>query len=243
MMIACALLLCAACQGERGPAGEDGEDGEDGMDGQTGPQGPMGEQGLMGLQGAMGAAGPQGASGPAGPQGEMGARGPTGSSGSQGSAAQSVGGGSSYRPSAFVGCAATLDLVDGNMLGEDGQGETIVQYILTQYSNDDIEVRCFAVLGAHESPQYSAYFPSITMGAATASCDVTADYPPYPLNGGIPGYWHLQLMNDMPTATYVDPDPNHPLDGQGFTFAEDDCAAFVMDLGGKWYSSTLAEAL
>jgi Collagen triple helix repeat (20 copies) len=244
-MIACALLLCAACQGERGPAGEDGEDGEDGMDGQAGPQGPMGEQGLMGLQGAMGAIGETGPAGPSGPKGDTGPRGPTGapgSAGSQGASAQGVGG-SGYRPASFVGCAATLDLVDGDTLGEDGIGETIVQYILTTYSNGDVEVRCFAVLGTHESPQYSAYFPSITTGAETASCDVTSDYPPYPMNGGVPGYWHLQLTNRMPSATYVDSDLNHPLDGQGFMFAEDDCAAFVMDLGGMWYASTLAEAL
>jgi hypothetical protein len=98
-------------------------------------------------------------------------------------------------------------------------------------------------MGARESPQYSAYFPAITMGAATATCDITADYPPYPGNGGVAGYWHLQLMNGVPAATYVDPDLNHPLDGLGFTFMDDDCAAFVMDLGGMWYASTLAEAL
>jgi hypothetical protein len=136
-----------------------------------------------------------------------------------------------------------LDLLDSNGLGEDGTGETIVQYILTRYSNDDVEVRCFAAMGARESPQYSAYFPAITMGAATATCDITADYPPYTSNGGVAGYWHLQLMNGTPSASYVDPDLNHPLDGLGFTFMDGDCAAFVMDLGGMWYPSTLGEAL
>ncbi len=241
ILIACALL-CAACEGERGPAGEDGTDGEDGVDGTAGPQGPMGEQGLMGLQGEVGMKGEAGPAGPAGPKGDVGARGPSGASGTAGSSTSSAGG-SSYRPASFVGCAASLDLLDANGLGEDGSAETLVQYILTTYSNDDVEVRCFAAIGASESPQYSAYFPSITMGAATAACDITADYPPFPGSGGIPGYWHLQRMNGTPSATYVDPDFNHPLDGQGFTFTDDDCAAFVMDLGGMWYPSTLAEAL
>lgn len=239
IMIACAFF-CVACQGERGPAGDDGEDGTDGTDGQTGPQGPMGDQGLQGLLGPMGAAGP---AGPMGAMGLRGAEGPRGPSGSPGTAASSGGGGSSYRPSSFVGCAATLDLLDGAMPGQDQQPDSIVQYSITVYSNDDVEVRCFALLGSVESPQFSAYYPSITMGAATAACEVTADYPPYPGSGGIPGYWHLQLTNGVPSATYVDNDVNHPLDGQGFTFVDNDCSAFVMDLGGMWYASTLAEAL
>jgi hypothetical protein len=238
-MIACALF-CAACQGERGPAGEDGDDGKDGIDGELGLQGPMGEQGLMGLQGAMGTPGPEGPNGTSGPKGADGARGPAGA---PGSTANSVGGGSSYRPAGYVSCGAQLDLLDGATLGEDGSVDTVVAYTIMRYSNDDIEVGCYALLGANESPQFSAYYPAITQGALTAPCEVTSDYPPYPGGGGSPGYWTFELMNGMATASYTDADLNHPLDGDGFVFAENNCVAFVMDLGGMWYSSTLAEAL
>lgn len=240
VMIACALF-CAACQGERGPAGEDGDDGTDGVDGQTGPQGPMGEQGLTGLPGANGEPGPEGPAGVSGPKGADGARGPAGTPGS--SASSTATGGSSYRPSAYVSCGATLDLLDGATLGEDAQPDTVVSYTIMKYSNDDIEVTCYAVLGARESPQFSAYYPAVTQGSLTGTCEVTSDYPPYPSGGGSPGYWRLELMSATPAATYVDDDLNHPLDGNGFVFEEGNCLSFVMDLGGKWYSSTLAEAL
>jgi hypothetical protein len=239
IMLACALFY-AACQGERGPAGEDGEDGTDGTDGQSGPQGPMGEQGLMGLQGPIGATGPEGPKGATGAKGTDGARGP---SGAPAATSNSASGGSSYRPAGYVSCVAQLDLLNGATLGEDGVAETIVSYTIMRYSNDDIEVTCYALLGTSESPQYSAYYPAITQGSVSATCEVASDYPPYPGNGGIPGFWTLELMNGMPTAAYTDADTNHPLDGEGFVFAENSCASFVMDLGGMWYSSTLAEAL
>ena len=247
VVIAYALLI-AACQGERGPAGEDGEDGKDGVDGETGAQGADGAQGLQGLPGPMGPPGErgergaQGAKGDQGDTGDRGAAGPAGSAGSQAAAASGAGG-ASYRPASFVGCGVLLDLLDGAQLGEDGEADTVVQYAITIFSNDDVEVRCNAVLGAKESPQFSAFYPSITMGAQTATCDVTADYPPYPSGGGRPGYWRMQLNEGVPTATYVDDDLNHPLDGSGYTFVDADCGSFVMDLGGKWYAATLADAL
>lgn len=240
LMIVCALL-CAACQGERGPAGEDGEDGTDGEDGQTGPQGPMGEQGFAGPQGATGDTGPQGPSGPAGPMGADGARGP---SGVPSSTSSSVGGGSNYRPSAYVRCAAQLDWLNGVTPGSDGQPESLVSYSIMKYSNDDVEVTCYAILGALESPQFSAYYPAPTAGAMSGPCSVISDYPPYPAAGaGSQGYWTVSLQMGVPTAAYTDDDPGHPLDGESFAFEDADCAAFVMDLGGKWYTSTLAEAL
>jgi hypothetical protein len=239
IVIACALL-CAACQGERGPAGEDGRDGKDGVDGQSGAQGPQGDQGVVGLIGPMGE---QGLAGPAGPTGAKGADGARGPSGAPASTSNSVGGGSSYRPAAWVACAAQLDLISGSSLGQDGTADTFVSYSVTKYSNDDSEVRCFAALGAEEAPQFTAYYPSIANGAETAPCEVTLDYPPYPPGGGSPGFWHMEVTNGIPNATYMDADAAQALDGQGFDFAAQNCQAYVMDLGGTWYESTLAEAL
>jgi Collagen triple helix repeat (20 copies) len=236
------VFVCAACKGDPGAAGEDGKDGTDGMDGMDGIQGPMGEQGLTGLPGPTGPMGPEGPPGMNGAKGADGARGPAGPSGM--AAASSGDGGSSYRPKSFVSCGGLLDFLNGSMPGSDGTEDTIIQYSVTTYSNDDVEVRCFAVLGADESPQFSAYYPSITMGSLTAACSVTLDYP-YGAGGGVsPGYWAFELdMNHMPIATYNDDDAGHPLDQEGVTFMDANCSSFVMDLGGMWYESTLTEAL
>lgn len=246
IVIAYALVLstvASACEGEPGPAGKNGKDGADGLDGERGEQGPTGAQGLQGLPGPMGPAGERGERGAMGEKGDEGDPGPAGPAGAQGTSSTSSGGGSSYRPSSWVVCGVTLDLLDGATLSEDGDADTFVQYMLTTYSNADVEVRCNAILGTAESPQYSAYYPGITALAESATCEVTADYPPYPGNGGAPGFWKLELVDGVPGATYVDADLNHPLDGSGYTFMEDDCAAFVMDLAGKWYPATLGEAL
>jgi hypothetical protein len=234
--MACVLLM-AACEGERGPAGRSGADGRDGEDGPPGEQGTMGAQGVMGLPGARGAEGP---AGPAGPQGEPGADGARGADGPPGSIA--AGGGFSYRPSGFVGCVVLLDLLDGSGLGEDGTADTAVEYAITAYSNDDVSVRCNATVGA-ETAAFSAYYPAITNGAASGTCDATADYPPYPAGGGSPGFWRLQITDTGLSAVYFDADLNHPLDGSAYDFIENDCSAFVMDLSGEWHDAALTDVI
>lgn len=62
-------------------------------------------------------------------------------------------------------------------------------------------------------------------------------------NGGRPGHWAMQIDEQKLVAVYSDPDLNHPLHGSGYAFTDTDCAAFVMDIGGMWYSSMLAEIL
>jgi hypothetical protein len=228
-------LMYAACQGERGPAGEDGEDGLDGEDGETGPQGAMGEQGAMGLPGAPGS---EGAEGPPGAKGADGARGAPGPAGMNGT---SSGAGSTYRPAAFVGCAVLLDLLDGIQSGEDGDGDTILTYNVTIFSNDDLEVRCAVELLGVGSDSTSEYYPSVTVGATTGPCLVTADLPPYPQGASAPGYWRMTIAPPSLSAAYHDVDPGHPRDGDGYTFIEDDCNAFVMDLGGTWHPSMLTD--
>ena len=241
MLIAC-TMLCLACQGETGPAGRSGKNGRDGMDGAIGPQGPMGEQGLAGLPGPTGPEGPRGPAGPAGAKGAEGERGMAGPAGASSTGSLSTGA-SSYRPTAFIGCGVTLDLIDGSSLGEDGVADSVLEYSLTIFSNDDVEVRCAGALGTIESDNYSAYYPGVTMGAQLAACAVTVDYPPYPQNGGRPGHWLMQIDEQKLVAVYADPDLNHPLDGSGYEFTDADCASFVMDLGGKWYPATLADVL
>lgn len=244
IVIVCVLMCaaCAGCQGERGPAGENGKNGDDGTDGQSGPQGPMGEQGFAGPQGPMGDSGEQGPAGPSGPKGADGARGPAGTAGAMTS---STGGGSSYRPSSYVNCVAQLDLVDGpTTLGQDNEPDTVVNYTIMMYSNDDVEVSCFAVFLSTESPQYAAYYPAIRKDASLAHCGVSADLPPYPANGrSVAGFWDLSVASGVPTALYNDDDPGHPLDGTGFMFNDDNCDSWVMSLGGMWFESTLADAL
>ena len=234
--IAC-LLMCFACQGERGPAGRNGRNGVDGDDGETGLQGPMGMQGAQGLPGPMGVKGETGAAGPPGTNGE---RGPAGPAGQPSIGAMSTGG-NAYRPSGWARCVAVLDLLDGAELGEDDIPDTALEYALTVFSNDDVDARCGAVVAGSGAVMSSAYYPGVTNLAAVAPCSITADYPPFPQGGSIPGYWELTLEEGVPTATYYDNDTNHPLDGITFEYVEEDCDAFVMDLGGMWYESSLAE--
>jgi hypothetical protein len=135
-----------------------------------------------------------------------------------------------------------LDLVDASGLGEDGVADTAVEYALTVYSNDDVAVRCNATLGA-EASAFSAYYPAITNGAASGTCDATADYPPYPPGGGSPGFWRLQIGDTGLSALHFDADLNHPLDGSSYEFVENDCSAFVMDISGEWHDAAISDVL
>lgn len=178
--------------------------------------------------------GPQGVPGPRGQMGNPGERGPAGPPGDS----------SAYRPEFWVSCLSTLDLLrpaaaGGVERGSDGIGETSLKYALMQYTNNDIEARCSAGLGAAQADSLNVYYPATTKGASTGLCIVNSDYGS-PANGAV-GYWSFTAGASGMNGTYNDAD--NPLMLNGFThhFADQDCNAQMMDVSGKWTSVSLAD--
>ncbi len=207
------VLAVLVLLGCEGPAGAAGADGDDGEDGERGPRGPAGDAGVEG---------------PPGPQGDA-----------------AIGGW--YYPIAWFACGGSYDLVDADQLidspdviGEDGVEETGLSYTITLFSTGDVDVQCTAGLGRAESAAGAAYFPGDRAGAGDASCLAGVDYPPF---GSTVGFWSFAIDGDGPSATYLDPDPGHPLDAEAVAFDDGDCTVLVTDESGAWEESSLAEVL
>lgn len=230
-MRACALVLCvavAACEGPRGPAGEAGERGQRG---ETGNDGKPGKNGADGADGEDGARGLPGARGPAG---ETGPRGPAGPAGGDADG----GAGRGYGPGLWIACTGLLDLIGaGGTLGTDGTPETLLDYRVTAFVGQDVDVQCATGKGG-ESASGGGYFPATTAGANTAACLTGNDYPP---TGTEAGFWKYEIVHGSgPRATYNDLDVGHPLAGDFYAFTESDCTVLVND-GDAWEASTLAD--
>lgn len=173
--------------------------------------------------------GPTGQRGPAGPRGERGPAGPTAAS---------------YRPAAWVSCAAAIDLIATSASGlaraADGVAETSLSYTVMGYANDDVDVQCSAGIGTAQSGSSGMYYPAPTRGAMYATCFASADYPS--TGGGRDvGYWTFELDGNELRARYTDSDNPLGLDGYVHTFAESSCRAFVMVMDGSWLSVSVAD--
>lgn len=184
-----------------------------------------------------GAEGPTGQAGLRGPAGPMGERGEIGEPGKDAPSA------SAYRPLYWVACVATLDLIRSGASdlerGADGIGETALQHSLLLYTDHDVEVQCSAAIGRAQSSSLAIYYPSITVGAKSALCNVNADYPAG--TGNTVGYWSFSVENGGPQATYKDPDNPLDLDGYVYKFAESDCSSDTLDDDGVWSRVTLSD--
>lgn len=183
----------------------------------------------------------EGPRGPAGPPGEPGDRGPQGPAGEAGGG---VAAGAAYRPLFWIGCSFVADVVDGAALtiGEDGIAESSFAYRATLFSNGDVQVSCATSVGGAESAAGGGYFPAVTVGASNGSCLTGVDLPPFNLAAvEMAGFWTYSISADGPRVVYTD-DAAHPANGMGFMFEENDCSVFVLDDGGEWSDSSLAEA-
>ena len=185
-----------------------------------GKEGPIGQMGYQG---------PPGAKGEVGPAGMMGLRGAAGSS---------------YRPLYWVGCLATLDLIrkgaSGIERGADGAAESALHYALLMYTNSDVEVQCAASIGSDQSTSSSVYYPSVTMGAAEASCFVEADYTSGVSPGSI-GYWKFAAAATGPSAVHIDVDDTIGLNSFAYQFTDSDCLTRMMSDDGAWTQVTLGD--
>lgn len=234
-----AIFFAVGCAGGDGINGSPGKSGAEGSVGKQGPQGEPGEQGAPGDAGEPGATG---AMGERGADGEDGARGPRGEQGPAGADAW-------YYPVGWIACDVAADYVDATqdvttaaVIGTDGITETALRYTLTLFSNRDVSLQCESDLGSRESAAASAYYPGATNGAANASCKTANDYPPSPSAGATVGQWQFKLDANGPLATYVDPDPGHPLDGEVYRFTDADCTVLkTFGSEGMWQETTLAK--
>lgn len=200
----------------------------DPSDGATGLQGIPGPPGKNGTNGADGKPGRDGAEGP---QGE---RGPTGLQGAPGKDAA----GSGYRPTFWVGCTRTLDLINSSGPGTDGLNETALSYTWILYSNHDVDASCTAELGSAQAGSSTTYFPATRVGAANGGCVATSDYPPIQTTVGL---WDFTTTATGPQAKYVD-EPGHWLNGRVIVFVENDCSVQQMDASGIWKDAALSDA-
>lgn len=180
----------------------------------------MGEQGPRGLDGR------EGERGPIGPQGVP--------------YDKSEAGPATYRPLAWVGCTASLDLISlsAMALGQDGVTETGLSYTITVFSNGDADVNCESSIGSADSGSGGRYFPSTLAGAQDGSCQSKSDYPPV---GAVAGYWDSRIEKGGPQATYTD-EPGHPLGAYLYAYTDSDCTALRLDDEDEWVRINLASA-
>jgi hypothetical protein len=175
----------------------------------------------------MGEPGQQGEQGPPGKQG-----------GAAGSAAVAV-----YRPTFWVGCVSTMDLISASGSGvqrvADGMDESILEYTVTIYSDHDVQVTCEAAIGSAQAGSSGQYYPSTTKGSSTGHCSASADYSP-PV-GTTAGFWRFEIDADGPVATYDDPDDPLGLDGFMYRFTQNDCNTYSLGEDGTWNQVTLSD--
>ena len=57
------------------------------------------------------------------------------------------------------------------------------------------------------------------------------------------GLWEFTVDSVGASATYVDGDPGHPLDGVLLELDDDLCVVRTMDEAGQWHDSSWAEVL
>lgn len=201
----------------------------------------------MAAAGCAGAAGTQGPAGPQGPKGDPGPPGSTTYANAAGSAANGAGSSAPavYRPRFWIGCQALLDLLDGSsstvMPGHDGINETKLDYTLTVYTSNDVDVSCIAAAGSAQSGSDSAFYPSVTVGASKGTCVADDDLPPFPPPPSQVGGWDFDVEQRGIVATYEDDDPGHPLNGYAHVFTQAECNANKLDDDLKWTQVTLAD--
>jgi hypothetical protein len=232
LLVVCAFA-CAQCSGATGPQGANGRDGRQGVDGPRGATGPQGP------------AGPPGKDAPAAGSGMI-VSAVSASSSAAGAIAMPPSA-ADYRPLFWVSCVAALDLIapssnGGIQPGQDGGKETGLSYNVTLYTNHDVQVDCMSAAGS-DSGSGGGFYPGVTMGAETGVCLASTDLPPFPPPPGNVGFWDFQIGKGIgPSATYMDADPGHPLNGFTHTFDDSECKAWVLGEDLEWTEVTLAAA-
>lgn len=125
------------------------------------------------------------------------------------------------------------------MLGQDRITETSLEYTVTVFNNDDVDVGCTAAAGSAQDSSDTNYYPATVNGAATGGCQASVDLPPFPQGIGNVGYWEFTAQRG-PIAVYNDGDAGHPLDGFKYTFVQADCSTQALGADLTWKLTTLA---